>query len=122
MKLLRATGINGMICGGQDYKRDEVSSCWQLNPNGTWTAGEQILEKRSDFTMTEVEDEVILIGGVTTNNRLLSDVEKYPLRKHEGWSKMNDAPKSIYRHCTVMLNTSFLMVIGGIQNSQVNSN
>ena len=55
------------------------------------------------------------------NNRLLSDVEKYPLGKHEGWSKMNDAPKHISGHCTVMLNTSFLMVIGGYQGGQVNS-
>ena len=114
-----------MICGGQDYVGNALSSCWRLNPNGTWTAGEQMLQRRYAFTMTAVEDEVILIGGaggITTHDIALRDVEKYPLGKHEGWSKMKDAPKTISRHCTVMLNTSFLMVIVCSQNAQVNSN
>ena len=74
--------------------------------------------------MTAVEDEVILIGGFTTHNSgpTPTAVEKYSLAKREGWSTMKNAPTTINRHCTVMHNTSFLMVIGGNQNSQVNSN
>ena len=94
-KVYFAAAISGMVCGGLDYELNELSSCWHLNPNGTWTAGEEMLEKRDDFTMTAVEDEVIRIGGRTSNNIALRDVEKYSLGKHEGWSKMKDAPTSI---------------------------
>ena len=121
-KIFRATGINGMICGGQDYERNLLSSCWNLNPNGTWTSGHDMFKKRSDFSMTEIKKEVILIGGRTTNYVGLKQVEKYSLGKQGRWSKMNDAPKTINRHCTTMLNTSFLIVLGGSQNAQVNSN
>ena len=115
-KLFGAAGINGMICGGQDYALNYLSSCWYLNPNGTWNAGADMLEKRAYFTMTAVEDEVIVIGGRTINNVVLKGVEKYSLGKHEGWSKMKDAPRVIARHCTVLFNTTYLMVIGGFQN------
>ena len=80
-----------------------------------------MLERRTRFTLSKVQDEIIAIGGLSTNFVSLRSVEKYSLRKDEGWSRMKDAPTTINRHCTVMLNTSYLMVIGGNQN-QVNSN
>ena len=123
-RLAKAVGINGLVCGGEDYdiNINTLSSCWYLNPSGTWTAGEDMLERRRLFTLSKVQDEIIAIGGRTTSNEVLRSVEKYSLRKDEGWSRMKDAPTSIYRHCTVMLNTSYLMVIGGQQKVQVNSN
>ena len=121
-RLARAVGINGMVCGGEDYDLNVLSSCWQLNPSGTWTSGENMLERRTRFTLSKVQDEIIAIGGQTTNYIGLRSVEKYSLRKDEGWSRMKDAPTTIARHCTVMLNTSYLMAIGGSQNGQVNSN
>ena len=121
IKIFSATGINGMICGGRDYENNLLSSCWNLNPNGTWTSGQDMLKKRYFFSMTAVKKEVILIGGVTINYIALKQVEKYSLGKQGRWSKMNDAPKTIDRHCTTMLNTSFLIVLGGSQNAQVNS-
>jgi hypothetical protein len=81
-----------------------------------------MLEGRIYFSLSKVEDEIIAIGGQTTYNVGLSSVEKYSLRKDEGWSRMKNAPKSIDRHCTVMLNTSYLLVTGGYQNAQVTSN
>ena len=120
-RLHSAVGINGMICGGQSYNHYVLSSCWHLNPDGTWTAGEDMLERRTLFTLSKVQDEIIAIGGQTTSNVALRSVEKYSLRKDEGWSRMKDAPTTIDRHCTVMLNTSYLMVIGG-QQFEVNSN
>ena len=120
-RLSLAVGINGMVCGGVDYELNVLSSCWNLNPSGTWTAGEDMLERRMLFTLSKVQDEIIAIGGRTTSYMGLRSVEKYSLRKDEGWSRMNDGPTIIGRHCTVMLNTSYLMVIGGSQK-QVNSN
>ena len=122
MQLSGAAGINGMICGGYDYNMDIVSSCWHLNPSGAWTSGEDMLERRDEFSLTKVEDEVIAIGGTTTSSLGLKSTEKYSLRNDVGWSRIQYAPKFINRHCTVMLNTSYLMIIGGFQSSEVNLN
>ena len=119
-QLSGASGINGMMCGGEDYNYNILSSCWNLNPNGTWTSGEDMLEPRTYFSLNKVEDEIIAIGGRTSNIALRS-IERLLLTKDEGWSRMNDAPIAIERHCTLMLNASYLMIIGGYQNAQVNS-
>ena len=118
-KLVGAAGINGMICGGEDYALNVLSSCWYLNPNGTWNNGVNMLKKRTYFTMTAVENEVIVIGGLTTYYVGLKGVEKYSLGKHEEWSKRKDLPTLISRHCTVLINTTYLMVTGGHQEVEV---
>ena len=115
-----ASGINSMFCGGEDWNSNILSSCWQLNPNGTWSVAEDMLEPRVDFSLNQVEDEIIAIGGSTTYNVILRSTERLLLTNDAGWSRMNDAPFGVTRHCAVMLNTSYLMIIGGIQNSQVN--
>ena len=120
-QLSAATGINGMICGGEDYNYNILSSCWNLNPNGTWTSGKDMTEPKKWFSLNKVEDGIIAIGGQTTSNVPLRSIETLLLTNDEGWSRMKDAPITITRHCTVMLNTSYLMIIGGSQNSQVNS-
>ena len=71
------------------------------------------------FTFSKVQDEIIAIGGITTNLVGLRSVEKYSLRKDEGWSRMKDAPTILSQHCTVLVNTTYLMVIGGYQGTQV---
>ena len=76
-KVYAAAAISGMVCGGLDYELNDLSSCWHLNPNGTWTAGEQMLEKRFDFTMTAVEDEIIVIGGQTKYNEGLNSIVEH---------------------------------------------
>ena len=118
-QLSGASGINGMLCGGEDYNFNILSSCWNLNPNGTWTSGENMMEPKKRFSLNKVEDEIIAIGGRTSNIALRS-IERLLLTKDEGWSRMKDAPIKIYRHCTVMLNASYLMIIGGYQINQVN--
>ena len=120
-QLSGASGINGMICGGHDYNFNVLSSCWNLNPNGTWSSGEDMIEPKTLFTLNKVEDEIIAIGGQTTSSVLLRRIDRLILINDEGWSRMKDAPIYINRHCTVMLNASYLMIIGGSQNSQVNS-
>ena len=121
-QLSGASGINGIMCGGQDYNYNILSSCWNLNPNGTWTSGEDMMEPKKHFSLNKVEDEIIAIGGKTTSIVNLRSIERLLLTNDEGWSRMKDAPLEIDSHCTLMLNTSYLMIIGGDQNSQVNSN
>ena len=122
MRLSGAVGVNGIVCGGQSHDILTVfSSCWHLNPSGTWTSGEDMLERRYWFSLTKVEDEVIAIGGIATSGLSLKSTEKYSLRNDVGWSRIQYAPKFINRHCTVMLNTSYLMIIGGAGIAQVNS-
>ena len=118
-KLTGGEGISGMICGGQDHDLNVLSSCWHLNPSGRWTAGENMLESRAYFTMTAVEEDVFVIGGRRSNFDFLKSVETYSLRKYEGWSNIKDAPIEISMHCTVKLNTSYLMVIGGYSSEVI---
>ena len=115
ISLSGAAAISTMICGGRDQYLNTHATCWHLNPNGTWTAGEDMLVNRRVLTMTTVEQDVIVIGGATRNHAGIKSVEKYSLRKDKRWSEMKDAPRIIYQHCTVKLNTSYLMVTGGFQ-------
>ena len=34
----------GLVCGGTKDQKIMESRCWQLNPNGKWTAGKPMLE------------------------------------------------------------------------------
>ena len=124
MELYGSAAIDEMICGGETIGFNILSSCWHLNPNGTWTAGKNMLERRLHLTLSKVEDKIIAIGGVTTNHVgqiiALKSIEQYSLVENDGWLRMKYSPVKIYGHCTVMLNTSHLMVLGGYQDDQVN--
>ena len=115
-------GTNGMVCGGWLNELNILSSCWYLNPNGEWTSGEDMLKKRVEFTITAVEDDVIVIGGTTIAHVSLSSVEKYSLLKQDGWARIKDVPIRIARHCTVLINTTYLMVVGGYQTEVIQTN
>ena len=121
-KLYGAVGIHGMICGGESNIRYSISSCWHLNPNGKWTEGENMLERRVYFSLNKIDQDIIAIGGQSNWQVGISSVEKYSLRKNGGWSRLKDAPILIERHCTVIVNISYLLVTGGYQNAQVNFN
>ena len=123
-KIFGAEGINGMICGGNSYDHNGLvvhSGCWRINPNGTWTSVKNMLEARTEFSLSKAEDDVIAIGGESQYNSFLSSVEKYS-SKSKTWYRMRDAPTEISFHCTVMVNKSNLLVIGGYQNSMVIAN
>ena len=124
MKIYRCEGIDGMICGGESFgyfeQYEAVSNCWHLHPNGTWTSGKYMLEKRTHFSLNKVEDGIIAIGGETMFSAVTRSVEKYSLSNVEGWIWMRDAPINICLHCTVTINSSHLLVIGGYQNHLVN--
>ena len=123
IKLSYAVGINGTICGGEsptnfgDYRI--LSSCWHLNPNGTWTSGKDMLEARAWFSINKVDDEMFVIGGDESSPVC---VEKYSLSKDEYLPCFEHAPAMLNDHCTVTLNTSYIFVTGGVQLGQVNSN
>ena len=123
MKLSYAVGINGTICGGEsptnfgDYRI--LSSCWHLNPNGTWTSGKDMVEARSYFSINKVDDEMFVIGGDTPSTAC---VEKYSLSKDEYWLCSPHSPRHLNNHCAVTLNTSYIFITGGSQPDQVNSN
>ena len=125
IRLYMMSGINGTICGGERKVSSygALSSCWYLNPNGTWTPDKDILESRVLFSMNKVDDQIFVIGGRdprtgspdTGNNP--SSIEKYSLVKDNGWSRMRDAPIWIYGHCTVLFNASNLFITGGHQHA-----
>ena len=107
-----------MVCGGIAHTSSS-SSCWHLTPNGTWEAGPDLVEKMQYFSMTAVGDRIIVIGGASTRNKGLNGVLKYHTGKKHGWERMKNAPRLMIRHCAVLINATYVMVIGGQQNNQV---
>ena len=130
IRLSNAVGINGMVCGGRDYELNVISSCWYLNPSGKWAVGDDMLDSRMHFSLSNIEDETIAIGGIGyrtgywiyDHDYHLSSIEKHSDRKYGGWSWMTDAPITIAKQCVVVINKLVLFVIGGEQDYQVNSN
>ena len=57
------------------------------------------------------------------SHRPLRTVERFPINITEGnWTPMSPMGPTVRSHCTVALNDSFLMVIGGAMNNQVFTN
>ena len=75
---------------------------------------------RKEFTLTAVGDELFAIGGVYFSymegfSNREREVEKYSMKENNSsWSMMSFTPGPIWLHCTVKLNASHLMVIGGV--------
>ena len=109
-----------LMCGGHDSNGDSLSNCWRLEPFGKWIEFQNMLEKRDNFTINGIEEHIIVIGGSqTTQNgkRALTHVEKCNSSKR--WIRAADLPEPLYLHCTVNINKTTLMVVGGKNNREV---
>ena len=143
-RIQAAAGDNGYICGGtvgntppdinnkrimNEYNTELAKQCWHLEPSGNWIAIQKMFYRRKEFTLTAVKEELFAIGGVLYDGQYeaehlayerymwrRTEVEKYSIKGTNGsWSKMGLAPFAINGHCTVKLNNTHLMVIGGIR-------
>ena len=112
-----------------EYNTELAKQCWHLAPSGNWISIPNMFYRRKEFTLTAVKEELFAIGGVLYDAQYMAEhrtgehhmfrrkeVEKYSIKGNNGsWSKMGLAPFAIYGHCTVKLNNTHLMVIGGIR-------
>ena len=145
-KVSASAAANDIVCGGRIFDKigsrfDDISitnKCWKLNPTGDWNEFKSMARERAYHTLTRVGDFIFAIGGwgythsylKMTNDKFqfnsyrpLRTVERFPINNMEGnWTFMSQMGPTVRHHCTVALNDSFLMVIGGAMSNQVFTN
>lgn len=114
-----------LVCGGEDLELGERScQCHQLQ-SGNWIPTAPLSECRlwaSSVTLTSPSGEEIIYvaGGVGLRGNPLSSVEAY---NGNFWNQLDYAsmPRPSFYHCLVKINSSLLLVIGGVSNNQYSS-
>ncbi len=105
---------NPIICGGI---QDNVSSngCYSLE-NNEWVSSDSMNSVRFYGAADQLQDGNFLVtGGVGSD--ILNSAE---ILTENGWeSKIPSLTVTIYDHCMVTVNSTTVMVIGGIQNNQI---
>ena len=144
-KVYASAAAYGIVCGGWIF--DMIGSrfgdkyitnkCWKLKPTGDWKEFKSMARERAHHTLTRVGNFIFAIGGWGythsyvkiisklgyNSHRPLRTVERFPINIMEGnWTPMSPMGPTVRSHCTVALNDSFLMVIGGAMNNQVFTN
>ena len=126
-----AAAVDRIICGGILHSEllatYPQSTCIMLNEWGHWINISSMLEARADFTLSKINKDIIAIGGFsrpitngTLGYRAIYSVESLSLNADNGWRFRKNSPTYLLRHCTIQLNSSHLMVIGGSQGNEVN--
>ena len=115
MDISDAAVVDNIICGGkiETPKLEVTNACIQLLRNGSWVFTHPMKERRYMFTMTKIGSDIIAIGGINYGGKIkvLSTIEKL---NSTGWYQLSDAPVPMARHCTMMINSTFLLITGGV--------
>ena len=110
------TRLGVVYCGG--YNIDEMffsNDCYQLNPsNDSWVQYKPLKNYRRYFTMNEINDTLIAIGGDNDETSL----EHVDLKNGKEW-KQKQLGFSIYYHCSVVVDEKSILITGGVLNSKV---
>ncbi len=104
---------NPIICGG---RQNDVGSnkCYSLE-NNEWVSSASMKSVRVYAASAQLQDGKLLVTGGEDG----SDLNSAEMLTEEGWkSNMPSLPVTIYSHCMVTVNSTTVMVIGGIQNGQ----
>jgi len=113
IEIIGAVGFNTakglVICGGEGEKR-----CFILTPQNQWMPFPNMSTVRCLASATEVNnDETLIIGGYDENGNKLNTTE---LISSSGSVKGKDFPTTISSHCTIKINSTHGLVIGGKQD------
>jgi hypothetical protein len=108
--------INGgpMICGGISYNND----CFAYE-DGAWNSFSSMTSPRAHAAASlspyqNRNHSLFVTGGFNTEFSFLHTAE---ILSEGEWQKSpTSLPVTIYRHCMVVINSTTVMVIGGIQN------
>ena len=109
--------VGPIICGGST--RTETSrNCHRLiNSNGSWERFHPLNIGRRSFSMTEINDLLVSIGGSDPrvnhlHHQATSSLEYINVLNGTKWIK-RDMPFSIYSHCSMKINQSTILITGG---------
>jgi N-acetylneuraminic acid mutarotase len=106
---------NPIICGGYQNKV-RSNKCYSLE-NNNWVSSASMNSVRVYAAAAQLTDGKLLVtGGFDGRGYTLNSAE---ILTEEGWeSNIPSLPVTIYCHCMVTVNSTTVMVIGGIQNGQ----
>ncbi len=106
---------NPIICGGRQNDTNS-NTCYSLE-NNEWVFYSNMSSARNAAAAAQLQDGNLLVtGGVGEYGSFLETAE---MLTDMGWErKIPPLPVSIYAHCMVAVNSSTVMVIGGVQSSQ----
>jgi hypothetical protein len=106
---------NPIICGG---RQNDVSSnkCYSLE-NNKWVSSASMNSVRVDAAAAQLKAGKLLVtGGYDGSGSILNSAE---MLTEKGWeSNIPSLPVTINGHCMVTVNSTTVMVIGGVQNYQ----
>ena len=106
---------NPIICGGL---QNDVSSnkCYSLD-NNEWISSASMNSVRAYAAAAQLKDGKLLVtGGYDGSGSIFNSAE---ILTEKGWeSNIPSLPVTINGHCMVTVNSTTVMVIGGVQNYQ----
>ncbi len=106
---------NPILCGG--YQNGSKSNkCYSLEYN-KWVSSASMNSVRVEAAAAQLKDGKLLVtGGYDKSGSVLNIAE---MLTEEGWeSNIPSLPFTIRAHCMVTVNSTTVMAIGGLQNSQ----
>ena len=107
------TRLGIIYCGG--YTGSNSRDCYKLSSaNESWVTFKPLKNSRNFFTMNEINDTLIAIGGVGGETSL----EHVDLKTGTEW-KQEQLGFSINRHCSVVVDERTILITGGYLNSVV---
>ncbi len=106
---------NPILCGG--YQTDAYSNkCYSLE-NSQWVSSASMNSVRADAAAAQLKDGRLLVTGGWDDS--FSSLNSAEILTEEGWeSNIPSLPVPILDHCMVTVNSTTVMVIGGIQNDE----
>jgi len=105
---------NPILCGG--WQNDVRSNkCYSLE-NNEWVSSASMNSVRVNAAAAQLKDGQLLVTGGDDGSAFLKSAE---MLTEEGWeSNIPSLPVIINGHCMVTVNSTTVMVIGGVQNGQ----
>ena len=107
-----------IICGGSDETSSYINKCYSLNES-EWMPSPNMLSVKTYAAVSVSPNltsahKLIVTGGLLSSTASTNTVEGLT---PNGWETLPPSlPANIYLHCSVLVNSTTLMVIGGIQN------
>jgi N-acetylneuraminic acid mutarotase len=107
---------NPILCGGFQNGANS-NKCYSLE-NNEWISSASMNSVRAYAAAAQLQDGKLLVtGGYDGSGSYLNSAE---MLTEEGWeSNIPSLPVTIYYHCMVTVNSTTVMVIGGVQNDQI---
>ncbi len=115
---------NPMMCGSNDPVNN--TDCFYFD-NGQWNPTQPLTENRlypgfSASPYPKVKSKIFVTGGMN-NESISSSKSSAELLTEMGWEKVASImPIPLSLHCMVLLNSTTVMIIGGVDNTTVTPN